>query len=160
QSFCIVPLTTAFRRLGAMGFGSVQQRAYQEAEVSFMQQVAKQVAVAVDNVLHDEIARAAQRQLTRERDRVQLLLEVNNAVVSHLNLEDLFPAVSACLRRVVQHDGSALVLVEEATRRFRVHVLQFAKNRSFIEEGQIESDCCAKSPSGMAIANRKPAIFA
>ena len=73
---------------------------------------------------------------------MRLLLEVNNAVVSHLNLDDLFPAVSACLRKVIQHDGSALVLCDEATRRFRVHVLHFAKNESFIEEGQLESECC------------------
>ena len=100
-----------------------------------MQHVAKQVAVAVDNVLHDESAKAAQRQLTHERDHVRLLLEVNNAVVSHLSLDDLFPAVSTCLRKVIQHDGSALVLYDEATRRYRVHVLSFAKNESFIEEG-------------------------
>ena len=56
QSFCVVPLTTAQRRLGAMGFGSFQRRAYQEAELNFMQQVANQVAVAVDNVLHAESA--------------------------------------------------------------------------------------------------------
>ncbi|MCI0639887.1 MAG: sigma 54-interacting transcriptional regulator [Gemmataceae bacterium] len=160
QSFCAVPLTTALRRLGAMGFGSMQRRVYQEAEVAFMQQVAKQVAVAVDNVLHDETAQAAQRQLTRERDRVRLLLEVNNAVVSHLNLDDLFPAVSVCLRKVVQHDGSALVLVDLETRRFRVHVLSFAKNESFIEEGQVESDgACRKSPSAIAITTRKPVLF-
>src|SRR5206468_5769429 len=157
QSFCAVPLTTALRRLGAMGFGSFQKRTYQEAELNFMQQVAKQVAVAVDNVLHDESAQSAQRQLTHERNRMRLLLEVNNAVVSHLDLADLFPAVSACLRKVVEHDGSALVLVDEATRRFRVHVLQFAENRSFIEEGEIGSDCCANSPSGIAITSRKPA---
>ena len=110
-----------------------------------MQQVARQVAVAVDNVLHDESAQAAQRQLTHERDRVRLLLEVNNAVVSHLSLDDLFPAVSACLRKVIQHDGSALVLYDQETRRYRVHVLSFAKNESFIEEGIAESDC--KTPA-------------
>src|SRR5262249_17019077 len=49
QSFCSVPLTTALRPLGAMGFGSMHRRVYQEVEVSFMQLVAKQVAVAVDN---------------------------------------------------------------------------------------------------------------
>src|SRR5215475_2160681 len=112
HSFCAVPLTTALRRLGAMGFGRKHKRVYEEAEVRFMQQVAKQVAVAVDNVLHDESARAAQRQLMHERDRVRLLLEVNNAVVSHLSLDDLFPAVSTCLRRVIEHDGSALVLFD------------------------------------------------
>src|SRR5262245_16415675 len=159
QSFCSVPLTTALGRLGAMGFGSKQKKAYQDAELSFMEQVARQVAVAVDNVLHAESAQAAQRQLTRERDRVRLLLEVNNAVVSHLDLDALFRAVSACLRKVIQHDGSALVLFDNEARRYRVHVLQFAKNESIIEEGQIASDCCAKSPAGIAITTGKPAVF-
>ena len=99
QSFCSIPLTTALRRLGAMGFGSKQRRAYDEADIRFMQQVAKQVALAVDNVLHDESAQAAQRQLTYERDRTRLLLDVNNAVVSHLSLEELFPAISAVLAK-------------------------------------------------------------
>ena len=157
QSFCAVPLTTALRRLGAMGFGSFQKRTYQEAELNFMQQVAKQVAVAVDNVLHDESAQSAQRQLTHERDRMRLLLEVNNAVVSHLGLDDLFPAVSACLRKVIKHDGSSLVLYEPETRQYRVQVLDFTKNTSFIEEGQADPQC--KGPSGVAITTRKPAVF-
>jgi formate hydrogenlyase transcriptional activator len=140
-----------------MGFGSKHRRVYPEAEVNFMRQVAKQVAVAVDNVLHDESAQAAQRQLTHERDRVRLLLEVNNAVVSHLSLEDLFPAVSACLRKVVQHDGSALVLCDPETRRYRVHVLSFATNESFIEEGIANANC--KTPARMAMTSRKPAVL-
>jgi formate hydrogenlyase transcriptional activator len=157
QSFCVVPLTTAQRRLGAMGFGSLQRRTYQEAEINFMQQVAHQVAVAVDNALHAESAQSAQRQLKYERDRVQLLLEVNNAVVSHLDLDDLFTAVSACLRRVIRHDGSSLVLYEPETRQYRVQVLDFTKNTSFIEEGQADPQC--KGPSGVAINTRKPAVF-
>ena len=134
QSYCTVPLTSALRRLGAMSFGSLRRRVYQEAEINFMRQVARQVAVAVDNVLHDESALSAQQQLTHERDRVRLLLEVNNAVVSHLSLDDLFAAVSACLRRVIQHDDSGLILYDEVTRRYRVHLLHFAKNESLIEE--------------------------
>ena len=157
QSFCVVPLTTAQRRLGAMGFGSLQRRTYQEAEINFMQQVAHQVAVAVDNALHAESAQSAQRQLKHERDRVQLLLEVNNAVVSHLDLDDLFTAVSACLRRVIRHDGSSLVLYEPETRQYRVQVLDFTKNTSFVEEGQADPQC--KGPSGVAINTRKPAVF-
>lgn len=157
QSICLVPLTTALGRLGAMGFGSLQRRVYRDAELDFMQQVASQVAVAVDNVLHDESARAAQRQLTRERDRVRLLLEVNNAVVAHLSLDDLFPAVSACLRKVIEHDGSALVLYDQETRRYRVHVLCFVKNASFIEEGIAESD--SGTPAKIAVSTRRPAVL-
>jgi formate hydrogenlyase transcriptional activator len=159
RSFCNVPLTTALRRLGAMGFGSMTRQVYLPTDIEFMRQVAKQVAVAVDNVLHDESARAAQMQLTHERDRVRLLLEVNNAVVSNLTLDDLFPAVSVCLRKVIQHDGAALVLVDEAIRRYRVHVLQFASNQSSIEEGDITSDSCMKCPSGIAISTLQPALL-
>ena len=157
QSFGVVPLTTAQRRLGAMGFGSYQRRTYQEAEINFMQQVANQVAVAVDNVLHAASAQSAQQQLKYERDRVQLLLEVNNAVVSHLDLREVFTAVSACLRKVIQHDGSALALCDTDTRRYRVHVLDFTNEKEFVEEGQVTPDC--KCPSDRAFTTRKPVIY-
>jgi formate hydrogenlyase transcriptional activator len=159
-SFCSIPLTTALRRLGAMGFGRKERGAYQESELNFMQHVANQVAVAVDNVLHSESAHAAQQQLTRERDRVRLLLDVNNAVVAHLSLDELFPAVSACLRQVVQHDTSALVLVDLESRRYRVHVLSFGKNESFVEEGQVDSDgSCMNSPAAIPVSTLRPALF-
>ena len=54
KSFCVVPLTTAQRRLGALGFGSLQEAAYEDADLEFLQQVAKQVAVAVENALNYE----------------------------------------------------------------------------------------------------------
>jgi formate hydrogenlyase transcriptional activator len=157
RSYCTVPLSSPLRRLGAMSFGSVEKRVFGQAEIDFMQQVARQVAVAVDNVLHEATAREAQQELARERDRLRLVLEVNNAVVSHLNLDELFHAVSACLRKVIQHDGSALMLYDEQTRRFRVHVLHFAENESFIEEGIADSDC--HTPGSIAISTRKPAVF-
>ena len=157
RSFCVVPLTTAQRRLGAMGFGSLQPRVYEQFEIALMQQVAKQVAVALDNALNAETAVTYQGQLTRERDRQRLLLEVNNAVVSHLDLDDLFPAVSACLRRVIQHDGSSLLLCNEETGQWRIHVLDFDRNESFIKEGEIEES--AQSPSCLAINTGKTVLF-
>ena len=158
RSFCALPLTTALRRLGSLGFGSLTRRVYTDAELNFMQQVANQVAVAVDNVLHDETARSAQEQLTRDRDRLQLLLEVNNAVVSHLDLDGVFTAVSACLRRVIPHDGSSLLLYEPETGQYRIYVLLFAKNDSFVEEGRVEPRSIT-SPAGVAIRTRQTALF-
>jgi formate hydrogenlyase transcriptional activator len=122
-----------------------------------MQQVAKQVAVALDNALNGETALTYQGQLTRERDRQRLLLEVNNAVVSHLDLDQLFPAVSACLRRVIQHDGSSLLLCNDETGQWRIHVLDFERNESFIEEGRIEES--PRSPSCQAITTGQAAVF-
>ena len=55
HSFCALPLTTAHRRLGAMGFGSKISGHYNDSDPSFLSLVARQVAVAVDNTLaHEE----------------------------------------------------------------------------------------------------------
>lgn len=158
QSFCVVPLTTAQRRLGAMGFGSLQRRSYRDTEINFMQQVANQVAVAVDNALHARTAQSVQKQLEQERDRQRLLLEVNNAVVSHLDLDELFTAVSVCLRKVIRHDGSSLLLCDAETGEWRIRVLDFTNNQSFIEQGRLES--VTWSPCCVAIETGKPAVFA
>ena len=50
------------------------------------------------NVLHAASAQSAQEQLKYERDRLRLVLEINNAVVSHLELRELLKAISGCSR--------------------------------------------------------------
>jgi formate hydrogenlyase transcriptional activator len=159
QSVCAVPLTTALRRLGTLGFGTLTRRQYADAEVAFMQQVANQVAVAVDNVLHEESALSAQQLLTRERDRLRLLLDVNNAVVTHLDLDEVFTAVSTCLRRVIPHDGSSLLLYQPDTGRYRIQVLRFGRDERIVEEGRISDPQSERSPAAIAIATRRPALF-
>jgi transcriptional regulator with GAF, ATPase, and Fis domain len=66
-SFCSLPLTTARRRVGALGFGSRAPVTYTAADVAFLGEVAKLVAVAIDNALaFREIAQLTER-LTEER---------------------------------------------------------------------------------------------
>src|ERR1700692_5086755 len=112
KSVCSLPLTTAQRRLGVMSFGRSTTHQHTESEIAFLQQVARQVAVAVDNVLTFQSAQAYQRQLARERDRLRVLLEVNNAMVSKLDLHALLSAISASLRGVIHHEYTSLALFE------------------------------------------------
>jgi len=49
QSACILPLFTAQRELGGLHFGSLARNAYSAEDIEFMGQVARQVAVAVDD---------------------------------------------------------------------------------------------------------------
>src|SRR5262249_24505570 len=104
RSLCIVPATTALRKLGALAFGSSLESAYAETDVIFLQQVARQVAVAVDNALNFEQAQSVQTQLKEDRDRLSLMLEVNNAAVSVLDLHELLNALAASLRHLVPHE--------------------------------------------------------
>jgi len=52
---------------------------------------------AVDNGSNFETARAYQCQLAEERDRLRLLLDINNAVVSHLDFRSLFQQIASAL---------------------------------------------------------------
>jgi formate hydrogenlyase transcriptional activator len=51
HSGCFLPLTTARRRVGTLVFSCKQPSAYDAADVGFLQLVANQVAVAVENAL-------------------------------------------------------------------------------------------------------------
>ena len=154
QSYCLVPLTTALRRLGAMGFGSLQRKSYPKADFDFMQQVAKQVAVAVDNALNFEQAQSVQKQLKEEHDRLRLLLDVNNTIVSALDLRELLNAVSASLRRLVPHEYASLSLYDAETQRLQIHALDFPASKGLIQEGlwiPVEG-----TPHGRALTSRQP----
>jgi formate hydrogenlyase transcriptional activator len=104
HSLAMVPLTTAQRRLGAMGFGTLLPQKITDTELTFMQRVASQVAVAVDNALNLETSQAFQAQLAEERDSLRVLLEVNNVLVSTRELPELFRGIVSTLERVIHHD--------------------------------------------------------
>jgi len=157
RSFCVVPLTTAQRRLGTLGFGKLEPHHYDGYEVDFMQQVARQVAVAVDNALNFQVAQAYQHQLAHERNHLRVLLEVNNAIVSTLDLRQLFQVIASSLGRVLHHDYTSLALLEPKTNRLRVTALQFPQGHGLIhEELSVPLD---KSPAGRALASRVPQRF-
>ncbi|MGH8863287.1 MAG: GAF domain-containing protein [Burkholderiales bacterium] len=151
----MVPLTAAQRRLGALVFASLQEAAYDEVDLQFLQQVAKQVAVAVDNALNYQGVRRYQQELSRERDHLRLLLEVNNAVVSNLDLKPLFRAITTSLRKVIQHEYT-LALYDADRNRLRLHALDFPDGKGLIYEG-IEAPV-DDSPGGLAFATREPAL--
>jgi formate hydrogenlyase transcriptional activator len=137
-----------------MGFGSLQRKVYQEAEVNFMEQVATQVAVAADNAVNFEQAQSVQQQLEGQHDRFKLLLDVNNSVVSALDLRELLTAVSASLRRLVPHEFASLSLYDAETHSLHVHALDFPVSKGLLQEGL--SVPLEGSPPERALTTRKP----
>ena len=61
RSFCVFPLTSPVRRLGALGFTSRETDAFHDVDPEFLQQLTDEVALAVDNALHQESAEEAER---------------------------------------------------------------------------------------------------
>src|SRR5438552_210896 len=119
QSLCVLPLTTVHRRIGSIGIASKLADAYCKEEVRFLSLVADQVALAVDDALNFEASQLAQAALQHKNDRLKLLLEVNNTIVSNLELRDLLMAISASLRSVMQCDGVGIALPDRETKLLR-----------------------------------------
>jgi len=134
QSFCVLPLTTAHCRLGAIGFGSAQRNAYAPEDLEFLEQVGRQVAVAIDNALRHQDARALHRQVQHERDLLLSLLDLNNRIASSLDLAELFKTISTNLRRVMHCDSVFICLPDSASQKLRVYALDFPSSKGLIQE--------------------------
>jgi formate hydrogenlyase transcriptional activator len=157
KACCSLPLSTAHRRLGAMTLGSVQAGAYRVTDLPFLEQLAKQVAVAVDNALNFEQVQSVQQELAREHRISRLLLDVNNAVVSKLNLRELFAAITACLNRVMQFGYISLALYDRESNQLRIHALDFPQGRGLMHEDIVVP--LATAPSGMAFTSQKAVLL-
>src|SRR6202171_1804901 len=88
-------------------------------------------------------------------DRLQLLLDVTNQVVSNLQLRDLLRAISASVRRVMQCDLVGVFLPDLDGNRMQTFTLDFPESKGFIRE-----DYCAMEGSlgGYVFGTGKPWI--
>ncbi|HEY6384829.1 MAG TPA: sigma 54-interacting transcriptional regulator [Candidatus Acidoferrum sp.] len=156
RSLAMVPLTTAQHRLGAMGFGRLVPQVITDTELQFMQRVGSQVAVAVDNALNFQTSQAYQIQLARERDRLQVLLDVNNVLVSTRELRELFRGIVSSLEKVIHHDYTSLALRDSASGLLKIHALDFSSSPALFDlEITVPLDT---SPSGICFTTAQPLL--
>ena len=116
RSYCTLPLTTGQKRLGAMGLGSSHPNAYGDDDMEVLRRVADLVAMGLENALN----RGA---FLQEKQRLEVLLEVSTTLMSNLDVQQLFPAISSLIRKVVRQDYASVALYEEANRCLRLYAL-------------------------------------
>jgi formate hydrogenlyase transcriptional activator len=154
RSGCAVPLMSHGNTLGTLSVVSLQESAFTEEDAELLGQIGTQVAIAVENALNFERARKAERKLMGERDRSRLLLRVNNALVSHVDLRDLLKAVSTSLQEVIRHDFAGLALYDPETKQLLAHAVDFDSGRNVIPPDTplpLEG-----TPGGLAFTSGKP----
>jgi formate hydrogenlyase transcriptional activator len=157
RSFCSFPLTTAHRQVGVLNIASDKPGVYDKFDLEFGRLLAAQIAIALDNAFNFQESQCYQRQLARERDHLELLLEINNMLVSNLNLRELLAALSVCMRKVVPHDGAGLALYDYSTNQLRMSALEFpTKKDLFVEDSIVPLD---ESFSGRAFTTRQTVVI-
>jgi formate hydrogenlyase transcriptional activator len=101
----------------------------------------------------EERGMALQRDLASERDRLRLLLDINEALVANLDLRSLFKALAVSLRRVTDCDFVGLALPEPVTGKLRQHLVDYREGQGAITEGMIVP--LQGSASGKAFRTRQ-----
>jgi len=154
RSVCTLPLTTAHSKVGALTFASKASDIYTADEVHFLSVVAEQIALAFDNALHFDASQASQQQLAKKNERLGLLLELTNHVVSNLEFRGLLRAVVASTRRVMGCDGVGVTLPDTDNTHLRIYAMDFPfSDESVQEESLISMD---EDISGAVFRTGKP----
>jgi formate hydrogenlyase transcriptional activator len=130
RSLCALPMSTAHRRLGSLMFASSCPYSYSNDEVRFLSLVVNQIALAMDDALNFRALRGTQ-------ERLELLLDLTNSVVSTLDLRAVLRALSTNVRRVMQCDGVGVALPEPGADRLRVYALDFPGGKGVFEEDML-----------------------
>ena len=150
KSVCCLPLSTVNQNLGTLNLWSDQIGAYDSFDLSFAQLVTSQIAVAVEGQFYRE-------QLARERDRSQLLLKVNNTLVTNLNLRELLSSISTSLGAVMPHEAAALTLYDATLNELRVAAFDFPEHETTCATGQVIP--FEGNPIGEAFTNRRTVLI-
>jgi hypothetical protein len=125
----------SFSLRGTLSIGSFQEQAYDQADSQWMEEVAGQVTLVVDNALHVEHAQSIQPHLQQACGRLSLLPVVHNTVVSTLNVHDLVHIVSTSLRRLTRDAYASLALADAELQPQRIYVWDVLVSKGLLRKG-------------------------
>jgi formate hydrogenlyase transcriptional activator len=137
HSAYIFPVSTSGKKLGALAFGIAQGDEFSPDDVELMTSVSSHVAVALESAIATDAAERYQRQLAQERDRLQLLLEINNQVVTQLDVNELFRSASASIRRYFANDFTGFWLIDKQSNKLELVLLDFPGGKGFLADTPI-----------------------
>jgi formate hydrogenlyase transcriptional activator len=147
QSFCWLPLTTARRRLGTLVFVSMHPSAYDDANVGFLQLVANQVAVAVENALAFQEIETLKDKLAKENAYLEEEARTQHNFGEVVGESDALRRVLKQVETVAPTDSTVLIRGETGTGKELIaralHELSPRKVCTFVKLN------CAAIPTGL-----------
>jgi formate hydrogenlyase transcriptional activator len=134
HSAYIFPISISGKKLGALTFATVQRGQFSPEDMELMISVSSHVAVALQGAVACDAAELYQRQLAHERDRLRLLLEINNQVVTQLGVNELFRSASLSIRKYFANDFTGFWLIDKHSNRLECAVLDFPSGKGFLAD--------------------------
>ncbi len=95
-----------------------------------------------------------EHQLAHDRDRLSLLLNITNTIVSRHDLRELIRIISSNVRGKFSHDLMGLSIYDAELNQLRTYMYDFLDNKPFIEDGYLIP--LEGSFTGMTFSTGKP----
>ena len=129
----VFPVSTAQKRPGGLVFvtNGAENCSAQNAEL--MASATVLISKFLDTALAFAAAESYKQNLARERDRLKLILEINNYTIAHLDMSALFRATSKSLHAFFDNAITGFWLFEEKSSQLELLTLEFPRGLGFRE---------------------------
>ncbi|MGA9390110.1 MAG: sigma 54-interacting transcriptional regulator [Candidatus Sulfotelmatobacter sp.] len=134
RSAYLFPVSTAQKRYGILSTPKLQGQQFAPEDVEMLSALASHVAVALECAVARDTVAVYHREVVKQRDRLSLLLEVNNHIVNKLEADDLFQAVAGSMRKHLGNDLTSLWLFNKQTDCLERKFLEFPAGKGFLEK--------------------------
>jgi formate hydrogenlyase transcriptional activator len=127
NQYCLMPLHAGGTLIGGCEVLRCHPAPFADASLVQLQALMELVALAAEQLQLREEAELRQRQLRHERDDYRILVDVTNAVLSKLDLDDLIGEISKEIHRFFKIDAISIVLCVDKTEQvtiYSTHYLQ------------------------------------
>jgi formate hydrogenlyase transcriptional activator len=129
RSTYLFPVSTSRERYGFLSMTKDRGQLFVPDDVELLSSLASHVAVALECALARDSAELHRQEVEKERDRLRLLLEINNCVVAKLNINELFRSASASIRSHFQSDFTGFWLIDKQSNDLECVVLDFPSSK-------------------------------
>jgi formate hydrogenlyase transcriptional activator len=125
-SIIALPLIAVDRKIGVLAIARRIEYEPVESELAFLQQVAAELAVTIKVYL-------THKELTLEHERLRVLNEITNALISKLSPDELFAAISNQLQKVISHSSASIALWDREASEAELYLLQISQGDTKLE---------------------------
>ena len=133
SSAYMFPISSTRKRLGVLIIVNSSGRECGAQDVELMNSVSMHFATALETALAVEEAESYKRNLARERDRLRLILEINNHIIAHLDISELFRAASKSIHEYFDNALTGFWLFEERSNQLELSTLEFGDGKGLHE---------------------------
>jgi len=129
RSSYVFPVSTSQQRYGILVATKDRGQEFIPEDLELLWSLASHVAVALECAVARDNAEVYQRQVVRERDRLRLLLEINNHIVSKLDLKELFRAAAISIRSYFRNEFTGFWLIKRDSNQLECALFDFPESR-------------------------------